>query len=94
VRYKVDFTPQALEDISKLDRNVIERITKKIEWLSESLDSISPQALKGKLHGAFKLVIGNWRVIYLYTRFRKQGYNHSPYRSQKRNLQDLIICRL
>jgi mRNA-degrading endonuclease RelE of RelBE toxin-antitoxin system len=38
VKYKVDFTPQALEDISKLDRTVIERITKKIEWLSESFD--------------------------------------------------------
>jgi len=40
VKYKVDFTPQALEDISKLDRTVTGRITKKIEWLSESLDEI------------------------------------------------------
>ena len=53
MKYKVDFTPQALEDISKLDRAVIERITEKIEWLSESLDMISPQALKGKLHGTW-----------------------------------------
>jgi mRNA interferase RelE/StbE len=64
VKYKVDFTPQALEDISKLDRTVIERITKKIEWLSESFDAVSPQALKGKFHGMFKLVVGDWRVIY------------------------------
>jgi mRNA interferase RelE/StbE len=64
VKYKVDFTPQALEDISKLDRSVIERITNKIEWLSESLDVVSPQALKGKFKGMFKLVIGDWRVIY------------------------------
>jgi len=28
VKYKVVFTPQALEDISKLDRPVIERIMK------------------------------------------------------------------
>jgi mRNA-degrading endonuclease RelE of RelBE toxin-antitoxin system len=33
VKYKVDFTPQALEDISKLDKAVIERVTRKIEWL-------------------------------------------------------------
>ncbi len=64
MKYKVDFTPQALEDISKLDRTVITRITKKIEWLSESLDVVSPQALKGKFHGMFKLVIGDWRAIY------------------------------
>ena len=56
MKYKVDFTPQAFEDISKLDRAVIDRITNKIEWLSESLDAISPQALKGKFHGTFKLV--------------------------------------
>ncbi len=64
MKYKVDFTLQALEDISKLDRTVITRITKKIEWLSESLDVVSPQALKGKFHGMFKLVIGDWRAIY------------------------------
>ena len=64
MKYKVDFAPQALEDLSKLDRTVIERITKKIEWLSENLDTVSPQALKGKFYGMFKLVIGDWRVIY------------------------------
>jgi len=64
VKYKVDFTPQALENITKLDRTVIERITKKVEWLSESLDVVSPEALKGKFHNMFKLVVGDWRVIY------------------------------
>ncbi len=64
MKYKVDFTPQALEDISKLDRTVIERITKKIEWLSESLDVMGHQALKGRFQGLFKLVVGDWRVIY------------------------------
>ena len=64
MKYKVDFTPQALEDISKLDRTVIERIMKKIEWLSESLDVMGPQALKGRFQGLFKLVVGDWRVIY------------------------------
>ena len=46
MKYKVDFTPKALEDISKLERTVIERITQKIEWLSESFDAVSLQALK------------------------------------------------
>ena len=63
-QYKVDFTPQALEDISKLDRAIAERITNKIEWLSRNLDVISPLALKGKFHDMFKLVTGDWRVIY------------------------------
>jgi mRNA-degrading endonuclease RelE of RelBE toxin-antitoxin system len=46
VKYKVDFTPEALEDIAKLGRAVIERITRKIEWLSENLDAISRRRLK------------------------------------------------
>lgn len=64
MKYKVDFTTQALENISKLNKTVIERIAKKVEWLSESLDVVSPQALKGKFHNMFKLVVGDWRVIY------------------------------
>jgi len=64
VIYRADFTPQALEDISKLDRPVAERVLRKIEWLSHNLDVISPQPLKGKLQGMFKLVIGDWRVVY------------------------------
>lgn len=64
MKYRVDFTPQALEDISKLDRVIIERLTKKIDWLSINLDVMNPQALKGKFQGMFKLVVGDWRVIY------------------------------
>ena len=62
--YRVDFTAQALEDISKLDKPVAERVLRKIEWLSHNLDVIRPQPLKGKFQGMFKLVIGDWRVIY------------------------------
>jgi mRNA interferase RelE/StbE len=40
VKYRVDFTHQALEDFS------------------------SPQPLKGKFQGMFKLVVGDWRIIY------------------------------
>ena len=64
MRYRVDFTPQALEDISELDKIITERVVKKIDWLSQNFEAINPQALKGKFQGMFKLVIGDWRVIY------------------------------
>jgi len=64
VKYRVDFTSQAFEDISKLDRVVSERIIKRIGWLSENIEFINPQALKGKFQGMFKLVVGDWRIIY------------------------------
>jgi mRNA interferase RelE/StbE len=64
VKYRVDFTPQALEDVSKLDRIISERVIKRLEWLSQNIELINPQALKGKFQGMFKLVVGDWRVIY------------------------------
>jgi mRNA interferase RelE/StbE len=62
--YKVEFTPQGLKDITKLDKLISGRIVKKIEWLSQSLDIVTPQPLKGKFQGIYKLVVGDWRVLY------------------------------
>lgn len=62
--FKVELTLQAQEDISKLDKAVAERLIRKIEWLSQNFESVVPQPLKGKFGGLFKLVIGDWRVIY------------------------------
>jgi hypothetical protein len=53
----VDFTPQAIYDISKLDNAVSERRMKKVEWFSENFDLISLQALKGKFQNMFKPVV-------------------------------------
>ena len=64
MKYRVDFTLQALEDVSKLDRIISERVIKRLEWLSQNIELINPQALKGKFQGMFKLVVGDWRVIY------------------------------
>ena len=62
--YSVEFTPQAFEDLSKLDRAVSERILKKVEWLAGHFTTIIPQPLKGQFQGMFKLTIGDWRVLY------------------------------
>lgn len=62
--YRVVFTPQSLEDISNLDNAVARRILKRIDWLSENFEVINPQLLRGRFQGMFKLVVGDWRVIY------------------------------
>jgi mRNA interferase RelE/StbE len=64
VKYKIDFTPQAFQDLSKLDKVLSERVVKKLDWLSQNIELINPQALKGKFQGMFKLVVGDWRAIY------------------------------
>lgn len=37
---------------------------RKIKWLSENFELITPQPLKGEWKGKFKLRIGDYRVVY------------------------------
>ncbi|MCP9448639.1 MAG: type II toxin-antitoxin system RelE/ParE family toxin [Nitrospira sp.] len=62
--YQVRFTPEALEDISQLDRPIARRIIEKIEWPAEHIDNLQPERLTGPFAHLFKLRIGNWRVVY------------------------------
>jgi len=61
---KVEWTEASLDDLQKLDKPIISRILKKISWFSENFDNVTPEALTGDLSGAFKLRIGDWRVVY------------------------------
>jgi mRNA interferase RelE/StbE len=62
--YRVLILPNALNDLSKLDKTVSRRIIEKLSWLSEKIESITPLSLAGKYTDLFKLRIGDWRVIY------------------------------
>ena len=62
--YQVKFMPEALEDISRLDKTVAQRILTKIRWLSENFDNLTPEVLSGDWKGLFKLRVGGYRVAY------------------------------
>ncbi len=62
--YKVEFTLQAEEDLSRLDKTIAQNIAYKIDWLSQNIENIIPAPLKGKFKGKYKLRVGDWRVIY------------------------------
>jgi mRNA interferase RelE/StbE len=62
--YHVQFTPQALEDLSRLDAAIARRIAEKIQWLAEHFDQIQPETLTGPFTSLFKLRVGDWRVLY------------------------------
>ena len=62
----VDFTPQAEEDISRLDKTITRNIANKITWLSENIEFIIQAPLKGKFKGKYKLRVGDWRIVYSY----------------------------
>lgn len=62
--YKVDFTPQAEDDLSRSDQTIAKRISNKIEWLCQNIGYINSEPLTGKFKGKFKLRVGDWRIIY------------------------------
>ncbi len=61
---KVEWAEDAIEDLSRLDKPIIRRILKKVSWFSNNFDSITPESLSGDFKGAFKLRLGDWRVVY------------------------------
>ena len=62
--YRVQFTPQALEDLSQLDTPIAKRVAEKIQWLAEHFDQIQPETLTGPFASLFKLRVGDYRVLY------------------------------
>jgi len=62
--YQVDFTPQAEADLARIDRPIAQRILKKIHWLADNYDNLSPETLAGEWQGFYKLHVGDYRVIY------------------------------
>lgn len=62
--YIIEYEPEALADLEKLTQSVRERIVKKINWLAENFEQVSPQPLTAELSGFFKLRVGDYRVIY------------------------------
>ncbi|MBS4027630.1 MAG: hypothetical protein KGZ58_03240 [Ignavibacteriales bacterium] len=56
--FKIDFTPDALKDISSLDKTISLRVVEKLDWLIENFDTISPETLTGEFRGKYKLRVG------------------------------------
>lgn len=66
--YEVEFLPEAQADLEGLDATIRSRILAKTKWLSENLESISPEPLSGAFKGYFKLRVGDHRIVYTVSR--------------------------
>ena len=62
--YKVEFSREAVDDLRHLDKAVAQRILRRLRWLSDNFDTVTPEALTAELKGLFKLRVGSYRVIY------------------------------
>jgi mRNA interferase RelE/StbE len=62
--YSLEFTPEALDDLSHLDRSTAQRVFNRLRWLADNFESLTPEALTGDWEGLFKLRIGGFRALY------------------------------
>ena len=61
---QVEFTAGAETDLARLDKPVAQRVLKKLRWLAENFEVITPEPLTGQWQGIFKLRVGDYRVLY------------------------------
>ncbi|OGO01765.1 MAG: toxin, partial [Chloroflexi bacterium RBG_13_52_14] len=62
--YGVEFRQEAVDGLHHLDKAVAQRILRRLKWLAENFDTLTPEALTAELKGLFKLRVGSYRVIY------------------------------
>ena len=63
---QVSFTADAEADLARLDRLISQRVLKKLRWLAENFEVITPEPLTGEWQGVFKLRVGDYRVLYTF----------------------------
>jgi len=62
--YHIRILEEAFRELARIDKPVGRRIVERINWLSEKLNDIRPEPLRGNLIGLYKLRVGDYRVIY------------------------------
>ena len=65
MRYKVEFTARAEDDLSRLGRITERRIRNKIYQMAASAASWPHEALTGPFRGYLRLRIGDYRALYI-----------------------------
>ncbi|TSC94646.1 MAG: plasmid stabilization system-related protein [Parcubacteria group bacterium Licking1014_1] len=64
LKWSLDFTVAAENDLAKLDKKPRRRIIDKLDWFCDNFDKITPLPLTGEWQGFFKIRVGDWRIVY------------------------------
>jgi mRNA interferase RelE/StbE len=62
--YKIRILKEAANNLKNLDKTIVKRILRKLNWLSENAETIKPKGLREKLSAFAKLREGDYRIIY------------------------------
>lgn len=71
--YQVEFLSKASDELANLDKAVAQRVLKKLKWLVEHFEDLTPEPLSGELKGLFKLRVGSYRVVYSFDQDKRIG---------------------
>ena len=64
--YSIQFVPAAKDDLQRLHKPIAQRILNKIRWLVTNFDHLPLEPLVGQWEGAYKLRVGDYRIIYTF----------------------------
>ena len=63
--FRVILTPEAQQDIRRLDPSLQARILDKLAWMGQNVGLLRHQPLRGReWQGCFKYRVGDYRIIY------------------------------
>ena len=60
--FQIEWTKRGLEDLERLDKEIAQRIFKKVDNLRESFKSVDIKRVQGT--NSFRLRIGDYRIIF------------------------------
>jgi len=62
--YRIEFDPQAIENLKGISTKVQPQILKEVNWLGLNFEQVQPKGLAENLAGFYKLRVGDYRVSY------------------------------
>jgi len=62
---RLKFASTAEADLARLDKPIAKLVYRRLVWLAENLDSVSPIPLKGEFKDLNKFRIGDYRALYV-----------------------------
>ena len=68
MRYRIEFSPGADDDLSRLDKPVAQRVRNRLDRLAENAGTVPHEALTGQLRRLFKIRVGDYRIVYSFDR--------------------------
>jgi len=62
----LNFTAEAKAELARLDKHLARQVFRKLCWLVENFDSLTPEPLTGDWKGVYKLRVGDYRALYTF----------------------------